>query len=36
VLDAGEPRYLAERGAGIAAWFDTTLDQLKVFDITAS
>lgn len=33
VLDGGEPRYLAERNAGIAAWFGSTLDQLKVFDI---
>jgi glyoxylase-like metal-dependent hydrolase (beta-lactamase superfamily II) len=34
VLQDGEPVYIADRQGGIAAWFDTTLDQTKIFDIT--
>jgi len=34
VLQDGEPVYIADRQGGIAAWFDTTLDQTIIFDIT--
>ncbi len=34
VLQDGEPVYIADRQGGIAAWFDSTLDQTKIFDIT--
>ena len=36
VLENDAPRYLAARAAGISAWFGDTLDQLSIFDITAS
>jgi glyoxylase-like metal-dependent hydrolase (beta-lactamase superfamily II) len=36
IIENGEPRYLACRGAGIAAWFGTALDQLTIFDIAVS
>jgi glyoxylase-like metal-dependent hydrolase (beta-lactamase superfamily II) len=36
IIENGEPRYLARRGAGIAAWFGTALDQLTIFDIAVS
>ncbi len=36
VPDDGEPRWLAERSAGIAAWSDTTLDQREVLDLTVA
>lgn len=35
VLENGEPKYLAPREGGIASWFGETLDQLKMFDLTA-
>jgi N-acyl homoserine lactone hydrolase len=35
VLADGEPRYLAAREGGIAAWFSDSLDQMQLFDITA-
>ncbi len=35
VLDNGMPKYLAPREGGIASWFDETLEQLKMFDLTA-
>ena len=35
VLENGEPKYLAPRESGIAAWFGETLDQLKIFDLSA-
>ena len=35
MLDNGEPKYLSPREGAIASWFGDTLDQLKVFDLTA-
>lgn len=34
VLQDGEPAYIADRQGGIAAWFDSTLEQTRIFDIT--
>lgn len=34
VLEQGEPTYLSSREGGIAAWYGTTLEQLKLYDIT--
>ena len=35
ILENGEPKYLAQREGGIASWFGETLDQTKLFDLTA-
>jgi hypothetical protein len=34
ILQEGMPLYMADRQGGIAAWFDHTLEQTKIFDIT--
>lgn len=34
VLQEGQPAYIADRQGGIAAWFGSTLDQTRIFDIT--
>jgi hypothetical protein len=34
VLQEDVPVYIADRQGGIAAWFDSTLEQTKIFDIT--
>lgn len=36
ILDDGAPRYLADRSAGISAWFAGTLDELAMFDLTTA
>ena len=34
VLENGRPKYIAERKAGIAAWFGETLDQTTLIELT--
>jgi glyoxylase-like metal-dependent hydrolase (beta-lactamase superfamily II) len=34
VLQEDVPVYIADRQGGIAAWFGSTLEQTKIFDIT--
>lgn len=35
VLEGGKPAYIGERAAAISAWFGETLDQTRLFDLTA-